>query len=64
MSSSLTVNHGEYSYDNKLKVGLRFYRTYLGSFFAVQAIANLLSISLTKQRLILVVAFSRVPINF
>ena len=40
------------------------YRTYLGSFFAVQAIANLLSISLTKQRLILVVAFSRVPINF
>lgn len=41
-----------------------FYRTYLGSFFAVQAIANLLSISLTKQRLILVVAFSRVLSKF
>ena len=40
------------------------YRTYLGYFFAVQAIANLLSISLTKQRLILVVAFSRVLSKF
>lgn len=41
-----------------------YYRTYFGSFFAVQAIANLLSISLTKQRLILVVAFSRVLSKF